>query len=207
MSNEQFKSDSKVWPRPNRPVTLLDVIGSKTLESSDPANTTANNKQMDGCKDFSNGHSSSYDAKESSAQQEELTDYIASDLVRPRPNNEVPAHFQYNMHHEMTEQRLSHVPSALLDHDFGFSGSNKGQNSHLSSDLKVEESKDEGEINMITGNVGALQEAEGKNVYESKEEAGKTEVASIGKENQECSGDAEAVYCICRTSDADRFMM
>ncbi|XP_065067210.1 CXXC-type zinc finger protein 1-like [Rhopilema esculentum] len=205
MSNEQLKNDSKVWPRPNRPVTLLDVIGSKTLESSDPANTTAKNKQGDGCKDFSSGHPSSYDATGSSAQQEELTDYIASDLVRPRPNNEVPAsHYHYGVHHEMAEQHLSHVPSALLDHDFGFSGSNQTQNSQLSSDLK---SKNEGEIKKITGNVDELQEAEKKLVYESKEEAGKTEEASVEKENGECSGDREMVYCICRTSDTDRFMI
>ena len=84
-------------------------------------------------------------------------------------------------------QGQSSIPPALMDHDFGFS----------SRPVSYKEPPD--------ASVPVKAEPDGMEVDENKD--GRPDAEVKEKEEGDGNGETERVYCICRTSDSDRFMM
>ena len=85
------------------------------------------------------------------------------------------------------QQRQSSIPPALMDHDFGFSSRPVSYKENPDASVPVKAEQDRMEVD------------------ENKDDGPDAEVKE--KEEGEDDGETERVYCICRTSDSDRFMM
>lgn len=229
MSGNSFRGDSnpnRIWPRPSRPLTLSDITGpsvSNLLDSSKIQEADKQNeaKPKDAQLYSQQKHLHLPTEGNDTCLREGNAD---SHTLLPLQRNEIPGtsfkpeEMQYNasmqnysQHHgvRMTAPCQA-MPSVLMDHDFGYPanlGRDYGSYSSTQTDGGTEKktASMEGHANDGKGPINAMEEV--------KEKVSVKERSEVGAEGSQmdmgdCPANAdEEVYCICRTSDTERFMM
>ena len=238
MNPNNFKRDGghleKSWPRLTRPLTLSDITGPSVPNLFEPslgpdANPHAEDRTGSNTHSYEQNAAKGYSATEIERHQrvsippsqagarEENVDSLVSKEVKEKGDAYIePAKIPYSAHQQPSQPCEHHsMPSALMDHDFGFSPGVKDtsiDNSSFSS-KHLDEDREKPmlpKMEIIENEKDADMEAEiSKPEFEMKLEH------SFVKDKAESEMDAEEndvnveeeVYCICRTSDTDRFMM
>lgn len=222
------------WPRPNRPITLSDITGPSVAHLLDQTvMKEAKIADKDADKEVQlNLQSPQATDRESvdNAQSSVSTDgSVDGSLSRPiqqikeratplKSSGMQPSTQRHDSSHEHKKelpfQYEQVIPTALIDHDFGFPASIRDAPSHNSS---LGKSRDEVQaIRHDSTSAGASSSSQcsaeqtayaDKDVDFRKENNVVSDTDDIKMDVDENAGSDVEVYCICRTSDTDRFMM
>ena len=235
MTSNNSKRDGgpleKSWPKLSRPLTLSDITGPSVpnlLESIDHTESEPHVGCLTGTARYSDeaiatkGHSKEevqYSPDLSVAPRQFDTRMEDADIVKSKPFKdkvETPLKSPKLPDGVKKPPQFQSLPSALIDHDFGFSSgltgpsltdkpftdNYSGRNDEKSMPSKEEINENEKDISIGTAYYKNSADEKPLHNFANKETAGSEMETDGNYVNIE-----DEVYCICRTSDTDRFMM
>ena len=239
MSSNNFSRNGRLleksWPELSRPLTFSDISGPSipnTLEltpetKGDDRSSTPSGSIM--CSSESNSTTEPMKPGLSLTKNQFDVRDRSSDVSTPRQFSETPdasimspsapdnAQRLLSQLHDAKENQFhfQSLPSALLDHDFGFSARSSQPSatdvSYITTDVDENKEKyllQKAEAKKIESEANIEPEMSKNAVGIKSQHDGDTEEAMSQMDSEENEVNVEQeVYCICKTSDTDRFMM